>query len=225
LRTSRHYSQKGFATGRIAFVLALMLAYCATASARQTPSTSDGKASYGEMVKRLKSGDLTINFLDLRMAYAARPQYDPEEGSDKIRDMYSKLNAKDFKGALNIANDILAKQYVNIDAHVVASAAYERMGDQAAAKLHHDIVVGLVRSILSSAKGVSTATAYKVISIQEEYAVMRIRGLRPGKQSYLHEGKRSFDEMEMVDPRNNSTVTYYFDVTLSDQQMYKSFGK
>lgn len=203
----------------------LVCAFAILATAQQTPGLAAGSSSYAKMVKKLQSGDLSVNFFDLRMKYAGTPQYDPEEGSDNIRDMYGKLNAKDYKGALAIANAVLQKQYVNIDAHIVASAAYEGLGDHASAKLHHDIAARLIRSILTSAKGTSMATAYKVISIQEEYAIMGVLGLRPGSQAYLHNGKRSYDKMEMVDPRNNSTVTLYFDVTLSDQQMEKAFGK
>ena len=179
-------------------------------------------ASYDEMVKKVEGGDLSVNFAELRMKYAASPQYEPEEGSDEMKDMYGKLNAKDFKGALATANRVLAKQYVNINAHIVASAAYDGLHDDAAAKLHHDIVVGLVTSILDSGAGTSVDTAYKVISIQEEYAVMRVLGLRPGTQSYLQNAKKSYDKMEMVNVRDNSTVTRYFDVTLSDQNMEKS---
>ena len=206
--------------------LATLLATYAASSHSQpgqqpTPSAS-AAPSYDEMVKKIEGGDLSIDFTELRMKYAASPEYEPEEGSDEVKDMYQKLNAKDFPGALAKANQVLAKQYVNIDAHIVASAAYEGLHDDAAAKLHHDIVVGLIRSILDSGAGTSVETAYKVISVGEEYAVMRVMGLRPGTQSYMHVGKKSYDEMEMVSMRDNSTITRYFDVTLSDEHMSKS---
>lgn len=179
-------------------------------------------ASYDEMVKEVQGGNLSIDFTELRMKYAASPGYEPEEGSDKVKEMYGRLNAKDFKGALAIANQILAKQYVNIDAHIVASVACEGLHDDTAAKLNHDVVVGLVRSIVDSGAGTSVETAYKVISVGEEYALMRVLGLRPGTQSYLHVGEKSYDKMEMINVRDNSTVTRYFDVTLSDEHMDKS---
>jgi Domain of unknown function (DUF4919) len=201
-------------------VLPVASAYSQTDQAPAPAAASTD--SYDEMVKKVESGDLSVNFAELRMKYAASPQYEPEEGSDEVKDMYGKLNARDFKGALATANRVLAKQYVNINAHIVASAAYDGLHDDAAAKLHHDIVVGLVRSILDSGAGTSIGTAYKVISVQEEYAVMRILGLRPSSQSYLHNGKKTYDKMEMVNMKDNSTVTRYFDVTLSDQNLEKS---
>jgi len=205
-------------TALLAFPATLALGRAGQSATSSPPTT----ASYDQVVKKLQGGDLSVDFADLRMKYAASPQYEPEEGSAEAKDMYGKLNAKDYEGALKAANAVLEKQYVNIDAHVVASAAYEGLRDDAAAKLHHDIVVGLVRSVLDSGQGTSTATAYKVISVGEEYALMRVLGFRPGKQSYLHEGKRSYDEMEMVNLKDNSTMTRYFDVTLSDEHMEKS---
>jgi Domain of unknown function (DUF4919) len=219
---SRKFSHLLFSSLALAVLVVLPVAsaYSQTAQApAPAPASTD---SYDEMVKKVESGDLSVNFAELRMKYAASAQYEPEEGSDELKDMYGKLNARDFKGALATANRVLAKQYVNINAHIVASAAYDGLHDDAAAKLHHDIVVGLVRSILDSGAGTNIETAYKVISVQEEYAVMRVLGLRPGSQSYLQNGKKTYDKMEMVNMKDNSTVTRYFDVTLSDQNMEKS---
>jgi hypothetical protein len=206
----------------VSALLVVPTAFTDSQDKQRSASAPAAASSYDEMVQKLKKGDLSVDFAELRMAYASTPQYGPEEGSDEAKDMFGKLNAKNYMGALKIANAVLEKQYVNIDAHIVASDAYEVLHNDDAAKLHHDIVVGLVRSILDSGSGTSTSTAYKVISIAEEYAVMRVMGWRPGKQSYLHEGKRSYDEMEMLNMKDNTMMTRYFDVTLSDEHMEKS---
>jgi len=209
----------------LAIVVVVSMASTPTQPHQQAAGNTPASQSYDEMVRQLKAGVVSLDFTQLRMKYAASPEYAPEEGSDKIRPMYTALNAKNYKGALKTANAVLEQQYVNIDAHVVASLAYAGLHDQAASKLHHDIAIGLVRSILNSGSGTTVATAYKVISVEEEYALMRLMGLRPGRQSYLHEGKRSYDKMEMFNPKDNSTVTWYFDVTLSEQQMEKAFDR
>ena len=46
-------------------------------------------------------------------------------------------------------------------------------------------------------------------------------GYRPHTQAYLHNGDKSFDKMVMVDTKDNSEVTVYFDVTISDKKMFK----
>jgi hypothetical protein len=214
---------------RVVAIVVAIGALVATVSGASPQKQPDSPASstgptYEEMVGKLKQGDLSVDFTDLRMKYAASPQYDPEEGSEEIGKMYDALNKKDFQGALDTANGVLEKQYVNIDAHMVASEAYEGLKNDAQSKLHHDIAKGLLRSILASGKGASTDSAYKVISIAEEYALMRAMGWRPQKQSYLSKGTRTYDQMEMLDTQDNSTLTVFFDVTLSDQQMEKSLG-
>lgn len=203
----------------------LILSVSGTPQVRQPDApASPTSPTYEEMVGKLKQGDLSIDFTDLRMKYAASPQYEPEEGSEEVKKMYEALNQKDFQGALKTANGVLDKQYVNIDAHIVASEAYKGLNNDPMAKLQHDIVVGLMRSILGSGSGASPASAYKVISIAEEYALMRLMGWRPQKQSYLHQGTRSYDAMEVLDTQDQSILTVYFNVTLSDQQMEKSLG-
>jgi hypothetical protein len=210
----------------IGVAAAILILGVSGASQQKQPDKPPSPAgpTYEEMVAKLKQGDLSVDFTALRMKYAASPQYEPEEGSDEVGGMYQALNKKDFQGALDIANSILEKQYVNIDAHMVASDAYAGLNNDAMAKLQHDIAAGLLRSILGSGNGASVETAYKVISIAEEYALMRAMGWRPQKQSYLHQGARSYDEMEMLDTKDNSTLTVYFDTTLSDQLMEKSLG-
>ncbi len=211
------------AIGVAAAVLILSVSGASQQKQPDKPPSPTGP-TYEEMVGRLKQGDLSVDFTDLRMKYAASPQYEPEEGSEEVGKMYQALNKNDFQGALDIANSVLEKQYVNIDAHMVASAAYAGLNNDALSKLHHDIATGLLRSILGSGNGARVETAYKVISVAEEYALMRAMGWRPQKQSYLPQGARSYDKMEMLDTKDNSTLTVYFDTTLSDQLIEKSLG-
>jgi len=221
-----HEQNPKWRASAIGAAVAVLILGVSGASQQKQPDapTSPAGPTYEEMVAKLKQGDLSVDFTDLRMKYAASPQYEPEEGSEEVSTMYQALDKKDFQGALDIANSVLEKQYVNIDAHMVASVAYAGLNNDAMAKLHHDIAAGLLRSILGSGNGANVETAYKVISVAEEYALMRAMGWRPQKQSYLHQGARSYDEMEMLDTKDNSTLTVYFDTTLSDQLMEKSLG-
>ena len=192
------------------------------ARARQDAPPAAKPLTYDEMVARLEKGDLSVDYTQLRLKYAATPGYEPEAGTPLIKPMYAALNQKDYKLALDTANTLLKRQYVNIDAHIIASLAYDGLADKSQAEIHHDIAIGLINSILHSGSGASTASPYVVISVAEEYALMRVMGWQPRKQSYLHEGKRSFDQMEVFDTRNNSDLTLYFDCTLSDSALEKA---
>ncbi len=196
------------------------------ASPASQPSQSDDEAlSYEDMVKKVEGGDIAVDFGAMRMKYAASKNYEPEAGADEINAMYQDLRAKNYKSALERANKVMKIQYVSLDAHMGASAAYKGLNSDQPAQLHHDIALGLLKSIIASGTGASTQSAYKVISVREEYAFMRAMGYFPGSQSYMHEGDKSFDKMEMTDTKNNSKVTVYFDVTLSDQNMMKALKK
>ena len=220
-----------------AAVFAITPVHVSSRTSQPSPWSPGSTASYQELVNYLKAGQIPGGEIDLtqvRMKYAASREYDPELGSLKINDMCKKLNEKDYEGALKIADAVLAKQYVNIDAHRVAAKAYEGLHDDGRAKLHYVIALGLVRSILKSGGhgenstcvfsygkscGTSIATAYKVISVQEEYAFARDLGLRPLKRSSLQESGRSYDEVTFVDTNDNSSVALYFDITLINQRM------
>jgi hypothetical protein len=200
-------------------------AFQSTASAPQTVQSNGAGLSYQEMVKKAESGDTAVDFGGMRMKYAASKDYEPEAGSEETKAMYQNLQAKNYQGALDEANKLMKIQYVNIDAHMGASAAYTGLHNEAAAKLHHDIAASLLKSIKASGTGTSVDSPYVVIAVAEEYAFMRAMGYLPSRQSYLHKGKKSFDEMEMTDTKDNSKVTVYFDVTLSDQSMMKGLKK
>lgn len=197
-------------------------------------------ASYDDLVNDLEGGRIPSGDADLtavRMKYAASADYDPEEGAAQIPEMYQKLDEKKYEGALKIANDVLAKQYVNIDAHMVAARAYEGLHDDGRAKLHLVIAMFLVRSVFRSAGdgtnpschysygpscGTSIADTLKVIPKQEEDAVARAAGLRPVKQSAFHEGGRSYDRVEFINTHDNSAVTLYFDAAFVEQHTQRT---
>jgi uncharacterized protein DUF4919 len=197
----------------------------AATSAPQSVQSDDAALSYQDMVKKVESGDTSVDFGAMRMKYAASKDYEPEAGADEINAMYQDLRTKNYQGALDEANKLLKIQYVSLDAHMGASAAYKGLNNDQAARLHHDIAAGLLKSIIASGNGTNTQSAYKVILVREEYAFMRAMGYFPGSQSYIHDGDKSFDEMEMNDTKNDSKVTVYFDVTLSNQHMVKGLRK
>jgi hypothetical protein len=219
-----------------ATVLAISSLPVSSHTSQPSPWSPGSTASYQELVNHLKAGRIPGGEVDLtqvRMKYAASREYDPEFGSLEINEMYQKLNEKDYQGALKIANAVLAKQYVNIDAHRVAAKAYDGLHDDSRSKLNYVIALGLTRSILKSGGhscvfsygkscGTSIARAYKVISVQEEDALARYLRLRPAERSSLYEDGRSYDEVKFVDTNNNSIVTLYFDITLTQQRMHRS---
>lgn len=203
-------------------ILLLIISSAAPLIAQNKPQASP---SYDELVQKSKSGDRTVDYGQLRMAYAASPKYSSDVDMDAVKKMNTKLQSKDYKGALKAANALMKEDYVSIDAHIVAYLAYRAMEDAAHAQQQHDIAVALVRSILDSGDGKTTASAYKVICVREEYNVLGALGLRIQSQSLAKKGARDYDVLTVLDPKNNSTVTIYFDTTISMSYMEKLLQK
>lgn len=206
----------------------LLVSVNVSAMPQHKPAVTSRKTAgptYAELLEKVKRGDLTIDFTELRMKYAASPEYDPEEGSLETVNMYARLDTNNYDGALSLANTVLEKQYVNIDAHIVASRACQALHDETSAGRHYNIAMGLVNSILHSGSGASPASAYKVISESEERAVSRLMNWFLFTKSTTYRGKRRYDEWEVFDPGTSSEATVYFDVTLSDEYREKTSGK
>jgi len=130
------------------------------------------------------------------------------------------LNAKEFAKAIEQADVVLANEYVNIDAHVVESAANRELGAMEKADFHRAVWHGLIDSILKSGDGKSPKTAWVVISVHEEYVVLQVLGFTLSQQSLLHQGGHSYDEMKAKNDQDGSEQTFYFNVDIP----FKSYG-
>src|SRR5947209_17228756 len=194
-------------TGLCAALLVASLAFTATASAQKpeqsppapaaasqkpdAPDKSKNDAAYDALLKRVKDGDKTVDFKELRMAYADSSHYSPYGGhSDAQKAMFAAMRASQWDEALKQSAKILEKNYVDINAHFGAFVANheKRVADKA--DFHKFVVNGLIKSITDSGDGKSTDKAFVVISTDEEYALLNFLGLRPMGQALRSEERR-----------------------------------
>ena len=92
------------------------------------------------------------------------------------RPMNAALNQKNYEEALKIAETVLAKNFVEINAQITAQIAYQETGNAERAQFHKFMVEGLLNSIKGKNDGKSVDTAFEVISINEEYGVDSLTG-------------------------------------------------
>jgi hypothetical protein len=194
----------------LAFVIGSALAVCS-----QQDQTKQGSGEYATLLAQVQGGDLSIDFQRLRFSYMDSPErHNAKDTSTEENGMRQALKDKDYKKALNLADVILANEFVNLDAHFIAYHACQGLNDASKADFHEAVFKGLVRSILNSGDGKTQETAYVVISADEEYIVLGVLGLRPGKQSLIHSGAHSYDLLEAIDQDTNKTVPLYFNVDI-----------
>lgn len=193
--------------------LAALLAIGFLASAAPTAVRA---ASYDELLAQAKRGDPATDFQALRYAYAATPAYRPYGGPEigLKQDMFTAFNAGDCAKAVAVAEKIVAIVYVNIDAHVVADFCYRKLNKIAAADANRRVAQGLLYSILASGDGKMPATAYVVISVDEEYSLLSVLGYRFERQSLVKEPRHSYDRMEVSKAGTKAVLFFNVDLPL-----------
>lgn len=190
----------------------------ATPAAKQTPAPSGAKPSaseaqkkYDAMLEKAKKGEGAVDYKALRFAYFETPGYSPLVGMLVYRSLWTQVMQQNWAEAAKQAESVLEKNYVDANAHMVASIAYREQGDAEKAKLHRRWADGLLDSIKSGGDGKSAETAWHVISVSEEYAVMRSMSLRAVGQSLVNEKGHAYDVLKTIDPKN-AEATFYFNI-------------
>ena len=202
-----------FAAGFVSLLLSAAVGLASTQDRPQKSSQDSGKPSFAALLERAKKSDPTVDFKELRMAYTETPAYSPY-GSDRDtrRMMFAALNAKEFAQAVESAEKILAKNFVEISAHFVSWVAHRELSHADKAEFHKFMFDGLVKSITSSGDGKTAETAFVVISTDEEYTLFNVLGLRATDQALVSQSGHSFDRMTANNPKTNETVVYFFNI-------------
>ena len=194
-------------------VLVSVVAFSSTQDPPKNSAQDSPKRSFAALLERAKKSDATLDFKELRMAYAETADYSPYGGDRETRKkMFAALNAREFDAAVESAEKILAKNYVEINAHFVAYVAHRESGRSEKAVFHKFMFDGLVKSISGSGDGKTAETAYVVITTDEEYTLFNILGLRPAGQALITQNGHSFDRTTATNPKTNETVVYFFNI-------------
>jgi len=199
-----------------ALFILVLVSVVAFSSAQDPPKNSSQESpqrSFAVLLERAKKSDPTLDFKELRMAYTKTTDYSPYGGDrDTRQKMFAALNAKEFDRAVESAEKILAKNFVEINAHFVAYLAHRESGRTEKATFHKFMFDGLVKSITGSGDGKMAETAFVVITTDEEYTLFNVLGLRPAGQALITQNGHSFDRMTATNPKTNETAVYFFNI-------------
>jgi hypothetical protein len=149
-------------------------------------------------------------YTKLRMDYAGRSDYSPgwdlNDDRKAVIDAYKK---EDYDRTNELATAWLKQVPVDAEIYLVQALSLKAKGDLSGYTRGMAHFYGLLSSITSSGDGSSAKSAFKVISVSEEYFLLRDIGAKLKKQSLVN----GCDVM-VVDQRGKE-MTYYFDVTIS----------
>lgn len=152
-------------------------------------------------------GDYTA----LRMAFAEQPDFSPYWSIDPDRSaVMDAVRNKDFPKAIALAKTWLEKVPVDAEVHYLRGHFLKKTGDIPGSMYHFHCFYGLMRSITSTGDGRTAKTAWKVISVSEEYALLNELDAELIDQSLVD----NCDKMHVKLPDGTET-DFYFDVSIS----------
>jgi len=183
---------------------------------------NDASKKYNALADRLRSGDQTVNFTEFRAAAAdAGIDSDPEARSK----LFDAAKNRDFPKMLDAANLVLKSNYADLDAHYFAKIAAKQVGKPELAEFHDWVEMGLLNALRSTGDGKTPETAMKVISVHEEYFILRMMRQQPSMQSLSTCKGNPCDIMKARDPETGAEQTWYFDASIPMNQMAKALGE
>lgn len=188
-------------------LLLIALPFLTNAPAQDKPSSK-----YDTLVERITAGDATVDFTELRFACLKSPSYHGGGDRDARKAMNQAFQEKRYSAALEQAAKALKSNYADAEAHMMSSQVCAETDQPDRAEFHRKIAAGLIRSILSSGDGKKPSTAFKVISIREEYVVLGLNGFGIQSQALLSEGGHNYDRLIGVKPGSDEKTTLYFNI-------------
>ncbi|MBI4825794.1 MAG: DUF4919 domain-containing protein [Nitrospirae bacterium] len=184
------------------------MAFCASSQANEN-------GLYDSELAKVKACDESSDFTKLRLLYSKTSKYNPYASDrEKSEAMYQSFNEGKFEEAVSYANLILDKNYVDLDAHILLTFAYQEIGNAERSGFHDFVVNGLLNSILASGDGESAKTAYVVISVKEEYAILNLLGLQADEQRLVNQDGHSYDVFKVTDLKTGQSSVLYFNVDI-----------
>lgn len=168
-----------------------------------------GSNGYAMLLARLEQKDFTVDFAALRRAYAKTSSYRPDDPALTAlhRQMAEALQKGDDASAIRIARQVLARDYVDIDAHRVLARGAD------APDFHRAVADRLLQSILDSGNGKAPETAYLVVSTDEEYSVLDHLGLQASAQSLVEQQGHYYDSLLVIGDAGKP-FNIYFNIDL-----------
>ena len=169
-------------------------------------------SSYRQMVEKIRGGNTSINFGDLRKAYVDwLNDGNGVKESPKRDEMVKAFEAKNYARAVELGEIVADYEFVNSGILGAIAEAYKKLGSEKKAALYADLSHRAKHGLYLSGDGKNVDTAYYVMNIDEEYKIMRGLGYAVGMQSLTSANGQSFDVLSGKD-EDGKTVELYFNI-------------
>ena len=169
------------ATAAALILLAVWLAGCAS-----SPSTS-AKPPLNSHTPL--ANPFSVDFDRLRAEFGARSDFAEICERDRpLHQLADLVIQKDWSTIVVTSEPWLQRCPVDIDAHLIRAVALKELKRLTESEHHMNWFRGLVDSVLTSGDGRTPQTAFVVISVAEEYSILRALRVRPRRHATLSSG-------------------------------------
>lgn len=130
-----------------------------------------------------------VDFDRLRAEFGARSDFvEICERDRPLHQLADLVTQKDWNAIVATSEPWLQRCPVDIDAHLIRGVALKELKRFAESEQHLNWFRGLVDSVLTSGDGRTPQTAFVVISVAEEYSILRALRVRPKRHVTLSSG-------------------------------------
>jgi hypothetical protein len=131
----------------------------------------------------------SVDFDRLRAEFGARSDFvEICERGRPLHDLADLVIQRDWNTILLTSEPWLQRCPVDIDAHLMRAVALKELKRFAESEQHFNWFRGLVDSVLTSGDGRTPQTAFAVISVAEEYSILRVLRVKPKRHMTLNSG-------------------------------------
>jgi Domain of unknown function (DUF4919) len=167
---------------------------------------------YEALVKEAEAGK-PVDLLELRMAYLKSPVRArvAKRSKDLLAwrtQMFAAMRGGTPQQVYDLAQKILDVLYIDLEAQKARRQACVKIKRPDCDK-QKAVALGLLSSVVQSGDSKTCATGWEVVSVDEEYFVLRMRGLTFVSQGLAQEGA-TCDAMDVTDDEDKSSRTVYF---------------
>ena len=179
-------------------------------------AAADPAGDYAALITAANEGDPGTDYTAMRQAYAMTRDYDPsgEKTNVLMRDGQSAYVAKDCKTALEKFKAAIALNFTLSDAHALSADCLEQAGDKTGEQREQAIAQGLFDSIIGSGDGESPATAFHIITMNEEQAILAIAGVNGTGKTTLTTDQGPVDKIDITDPATGEKGAVFFNTSV-----------
>jgi hypothetical protein len=189
----------------------LFFATLAVCHANALDSPQVARAKYEALKAKVESGDLNINWAELRLDAIVAGVDESFDWQKASADGLQAFNTRDYNTALSKGLEIVSHNIANGDGHFLLMVSYRRLGKQTEAEQQNQIVDKILQSILDSGNGQTPASAWVTVNPSEESFVLRVLGMTPKSQTPVNMAGHAFNKVTVA-ARDGAETTFWFNI-------------